>query len=73
MPGSGRNIFSVKPTTRKGVVSISDFDNPRLELFGITVPLRAEDDDLYSSMFDLSADSHGGKGLAMNAITNAQL
>ena len=73
MPGVGCNIFSVKPATKKGVVSISDCDNPRLELSGITVQLRAEDDDLYSLVFDLSADIHGGKELAMNAMTNVQL
>ena len=48
VPGIGRNIFSVKLATEKGVVSIVDFDNPRLELSGITVTLRAEDDELYS-------------------------
>ena len=73
MPGIRCNLFSVKLATKRGVVSIFNFDNPRLELTGITVPLRAEDDDLYSLMFDLSADNHGGKGLAMNAMTNVQL
>ena len=73
VPDIGRNLFSVKSATKKGVVTIFDFDNPRLELSGITVPLRAEDDDLYSLVFDLSADSHEGKELAMNAVTNAQL
>ena len=51
-----------------GVVCIFDFDNPRLEFSSITAPLRAEDDDLYSLMFDLSADSDGGKELAINAM-----
>ena len=73
VPGIGRNLFSVKSATKKGVISIFDFDNPRLELSGITVPLRAEDDDLYSLVFYLSADNQGGKELAMNAMTNAQL
>ena len=73
MPSIGRNLFSVKSATKKGVVSIFDFDNSRLEISGITVLLRAEDDDLYSLTFDLCADSHGGKELAMNAMTNAQL
>ena len=68
--GIGCNPFSVKSATKKGVVSIFDFDNPRLELSGITDPLRAED-DLYSLVLKLSADSHGGKELAMNAMTNA--
>ena len=67
------NLFSVKSATKKGVVFIFNFDNLRLELSGITVPVRAGDDDLYSLVFDLSADSHGGKELAMNAMTNTQL
>ena len=71
--GIGRNLFSVKSETKKEVVSIFDFDNPRLEVSGITVALCAEDDDLYYLAFDLSADSHVGKELAMNAMTNAQL
>ena len=69
----GRNLFSVNSATKKDVVSIFDFDNPRPELSGITVPLRAEDIDLYCLMFGLSADSHGGNELAMNAMTNVQL
>ena len=73
VPSIGRNLFSVKSATKKGVVSIFDFDNSRLELSGIIVPLRAEDDDLYSLVFGLSAGSHGGKELAMNGMTNAQL
>ena len=44
-----------------------------MELSGITVPLCAEDDDLFYLVFDLSVDSHGGKELAMKAMTNAQL
>ena len=47
VPGIGRNIFSVKLATKKGAISIVDFDNPRLESSGITVTLRAEDDELY--------------------------
>ena len=74
VPSIGHNLFSVKSATKKGVVSIFDFGKPRLELSDITVPLRAEDDDLYSLVvFCLSADSHGGKGLAMNPMTDAQL
>ena len=48
VPGIGQFVFSVKLATKKGVVSIVDFDNPRLELSGITVTLRAEDDELYA-------------------------
>ena len=46
--GIGRNLFSVKLATKKGVVFIFDFDNPRLELSGITVALRAEGYDFYT-------------------------
>ena len=46
--GIGRNLFSIRLVTKKGVVSIFDLDSPRIELSGIIVPLRAEDDDLYS-------------------------
>ena len=73
VPGIGRNLFSVKSATKKGIVSIFDFNDPRLELSGITAPFRAEDDDLYFLVFDLSAGSDGCKELAMNAMTNAQL
>ena len=72
MPSIGRNLFSLKSATKKEVVSIFDFANPSLELSGITVPLCADNDDLYCLVFDLNADSHGGKELAMNAMTNTQ-
>ena len=73
MPGIGRNLFSAKSPKKKGVISIFDFDNPRLELSGIIVLLRAEDGNLCTLVFDLGADSHEGKELANNAMTNAQL
>ena len=73
IPGIGFNLFSVKSATKKDVVSIFDFDNPRLELSSIIIPFRAEDDDLYSLVFDLSADIHGGKELSRKAMANAQL
>ena len=66
MPGIGRNLLSVKSTTKKGVVSIFDLDNSRLELSDTTVPLCAEDDDLYSLVFNLSADRYRGKELVIN-------
>ena len=72
VPGNKRNLFSVKLVTKKSVVFIFDFRNSRLELSGITVSLRAENNDLFSLVPDLSADSHGDKEMAMNAITNAQ-
>ena len=73
VPDIGCNLFSVKSATKKGVVSIFGFDNPGLELSSITVPFRGEDDDLYSLVFDLSADIHGGKELTMKAMSDAQL
>ena len=68
-PGIGRNIFSVKTSARKGIVSIFDFNKPRLEAGKITVPLLT----LYSFHLNLSADGYAGKELAMNAVTNAQV
>ena len=59
VPGIGCNLLSVKSVTKKGVVFIFYFDNPTLELCGIAIPLRAEDDDLYSVVFDLSSNSNG--------------
>ena len=73
VPGIGCSLSYVKSATKKGVVSIFDFDNPRLEISGINISLRAKDDDLYSLVFNASAYSHGNKELAMNAMTNAQL
>ena len=55
------------------MVSIFDRENPRLEAFGVTLPLRGEQDDLYSFVLDLSADAYGATELAMNAVSNAQL
>ena len=73
VPGIGRNLFSIKSATKKGVVSVFDFDNPRLVLSGITAPLCEKDVDRYSLVFDVSAGSHGGNKLAMSAMTNTQL
>ena len=44
-----------------------------LETGDITVPLRGENDELYSFKLDLSADEYAGKELAMNTVTNAQV
>ena len=63
----------MKTATRNGIVSIFDRENPRLEAYGVTLPLRGEQDDLYSSVLDLSADAYGATGLAMNTVSNAQL
>ena len=37
------------------------------------MPLRGENNDIYSFKLDLSADGYAGKELAMNAVTNAQV
>ena len=71
VPTIGQNLFSVKTATRNGIVSIFDRGNPRLEAFGVTLPLRGEQDDLYSFVLDLSADAYGATELAMNAVSNA--
>ena len=68
VPGIGRNLFSVKTAARTGIVSIFDVNNPRLEAAEITVPLRGEDNSLYSFKLDLSVDGYAGKELVMNAI-----
>ena len=64
---TGHNPFLVKTAARKGIISIFDVNKLRLEAGDITVPLRGEDDDLYSFNLDLSADGYAGKELAMNA------
>ena len=58
---------------KKGIATIFDYENPRLEGFNVTVPLRIESSDLYSFVLDLSADRYGTKELAMNAVANAQV
>ena len=63
----------MKTATWIGIVSIFDCDSPRLEAFGVTLPLRGEQDDLYLFVLDLSADVYGATELAMNAMSNAQL
>ena len=54
-------------------MTILDYENPRLEGINVTVPLRSESGDLYSFVLNLSADGYGTKGLATNAIANAQV
>ena len=73
IPTTGRNLFSVKTATRNGIASIFDRENPRLEAFGVTFPLRGELDDLYSFVLDLSVDAYGATELVMNAVSNVQL
>lgn len=64
VPGIGRNLFSVNTAARKGIVSIFNVNNPRLEATDIAVQLRREDDDLYSFKLDLNSDGYAGKELA---------
>ena len=63
----------MKTATRNGIVSVFDRENPRLVPFGVTLPLRGEQDDLYSFVLDLSADAYGATELGMNAVSNVQL
>ena len=71
--GIGRNLFLVMTAAQKGIVTIFDYENPRLEGFNVTVPLRSESGDLYSFVLDLSVDRYGAKELAMDAVANAQV
>ena len=71
--GIGSNLYSVKATASKGIASIFDIENPRLEGHGITIPLRIGDNNIYSFVLDLSADGYGATELAMNAVANAEL
>ena len=71
--GIGRNLFSVMAVAKKSIVTIVDYQDPRLEGFDVAVPLQNENGDLYSLVLDLSADRYGAKELAMNAVANAQV
>ena len=73
VPKIGRNLFSVMTAAKKGIATIFDYENPRLEGFNVTVPLRSESCDLHSFVLDLSADRYGAKELAINAVANAQV
>ena len=73
VPWIGRNLFSVITAAKKGIVTIFDYKNPSLESFNVIVPLRSERGDLYSFVLDWSADRHGAKELAMNAVANARV
>ena len=73
VPTIGRNLFSVKTATRNGIVLIFDRENPRLEAFGVTLPLSGEQDNLHTFVHDLGADSYGATKLATNAMSNAEL
>ena len=73
VPGVRRNLFSVMTAAKKGIATIFNYENPRLEGFNVIVPLRSESGDLYSFVLDVGADRHGAKELAMNAVANAQV
>ena len=73
VPAIGRNLFSVIIAAKTGTATIFDYENPRLEGFNVTVPLRSESGDHYSFMLDLSADRYGAKELMMNVVANTQV
>ena len=73
VPRIGRNLFSVIIAAKKGIVTIFDYENPRLEGLNVTVPLRSKSGDLYSFVLELSVDRYGAKELAMNAVANDQV
>ena len=54
-------------------MTIFDKEEPRLEEFNVTVPLRSESGDLYLFVLDLSVNRYGAKELAMKAVANAQV
>ena len=60
-------------SAKKGIGTMFDYENPRLEGFNVTVPLRNKSGDLYSFVLDLIAHRYGAKGLTMNAFANAQI
>ena len=73
VPGIWFNLFSVMTVAKKGIATIFDYENPKLEGFNVTVPPRSESADLYSFVLGLGADRYGAKELAMNAAANAQV
>ena len=73
VPGIGYKLFPVMTAAKKGIATTFNYENPRLERFNVTVPLRSESGDLYSFVLDLSADRYGAKELARNAVANAQM
>ena len=73
VPGIGRNLFLLRTAAKKGIATVFDYENLRLEGFNVTMPLRSESGDLESFVLDLSADRYGAEKLAMNAVTNAQV
>ena len=73
VPGIERKLFSVMQAAKWSIVIIFDYENPRLEGFHVTVPLRSESGDFYSFVLDSREDGYGTKELAINAVANAQV
>ena len=73
VPGIGRNLFSVIATAKKSIVTIFDYENPRLEGFNVTVPPWSETGDLNLFVLDLSADGCRAKQLEMDTVAIAQV
>ena len=68
----GKNRTHDFRTSRCAGYLLDHSSNERNEI-NVTVPLRSESGDLYSFVLDLSADRYVDKGLAMNAVANAQV
>ena len=47
VPEIGRDLFSVRTIAKTGIVAMFNYENPRLEGFNVTVPLRSESGNLY--------------------------
>ena len=73
VPGIRHNLFSVGTAAKKGIATIFDYNNSRLERFNVTMPLRSQSGDFYSFMLNLSADLYVVEKLTMNAVANAQV
>ena len=56
---------------KKGILTIFDYENPRMEEINVTVPLRSESGDLYWFVPNLNADGYGAKELVTDAVANA--
>ena len=71
--GIGRKLFSVMTVAKKRIVTILDYENPRLEGFNVTVPLQSESGNLCSFVLDSSANQCDAKESEMIAVANAQM
>lgn len=72
LPGTGRNLLSVKKTAHNRVVSIFDMGAPRLEANIFTLPLQELTIDLFSFSLNLTNDS-GTSELVKQATADAAL